>query len=37
MKSGAVASKYDQAIFTWYFGNKQQDINAVHVLMILTL
>ena len=22
MKSEAIASKYDQAIFTWYFGNK---------------
>ena len=28
---GAVVSKYDQAIFTWYFGNKLQSIIACHV------
>ena len=31
MKSGAVVSKYDQAIFTWYFGNKLHGIIATHV------
>ena len=31
MKSGGVALKYDQAIFTWYFRNKLQGIIAVHV------
>ena len=31
LKSGAVVSKYDQAIFTWYFGNKLQGIIATHV------
>ena len=31
LKSGAVVSKYDQAIFTWYFGNKLHDIIATHV------
>lgn len=31
MKSGAIASKYDQAIFTWHFGNKLQGIIAAHV------
>ena len=31
MKSGAVVSKYDRAIFTWYFGNKLHGIIATHV------
>ena len=31
MKSGAVVSKYDQAIFTCYFGNKLHGIIATHV------
>ena len=31
MKLGAVALKYDQVIFTWYFGNKLQGIIATHV------
>ena len=31
LKSGAVVSKYDQAIFTWYFGNKLHYIIATHV------
>ena len=31
LKSGAVVSKYDQAIFTWYFGNKLHGIIAIHV------
>ena len=31
LKSGAVVSKYDQAIFTWYFGNKLYGIIATHV------
>lgn len=31
MKSGAIASKYDQAIFTWHFENKLQGIIATHV------
>ena len=31
MKSGAVVSKYDQAIFTWYFGNNLHGIIATHV------
>ena len=31
MKSGAVVSKYDQTIFTWYFGNKLHGIIATHI------
>ena len=31
MKSGAVTSKYDQTIFTWYFANKLQGIIDVHI------
>ena len=31
LKSGAVISKYDQAIFTWYFGNKLHGRIATHV------
>ena len=31
MKSGAVVSKYDQAIFTWYFGDKLHGIIVTHV------
>ena len=31
LKSGAVVSKYDQAIFTWYFGNKLHGRIATHV------
>ena len=31
LKSRAVVSKYDQAIFTWYFGNKLHGIIATHV------
>ena len=31
LKSGAVVSKYDQAIFTWYFGNKLHGIITTHV------
>ena len=31
MKSGAVASKSDQTIFRWYFGNKLQGIIAADV------
>ena len=31
LKSGAVVSKHDQAIFTWYFGNKLHGIIATHV------
>lgn len=31
LKSGAVVSKYDQAIFTWNFGNKLHGIIATHV------
>ena len=31
MKSGAVTSKYDQAIFTWHSGNKPQGIIEAHV------
>ena len=31
LKSGAVVSKYDQAIFIWYFGNKLYGIIATHV------
>ena len=31
LKSGAVVSKYDQAIFTWYFGNKLHGIIATHI------
>ena len=31
LKSGAVISKYDQAILTWYFGNKLHRIIATHV------
>ena len=31
MKSGAVTSKYDQTIFTWYFSNKLQGITDVHI------
>ena len=31
MKSRAVVSKYDQAIFTWYFGDKLQGIIVTHV------
>ena len=31
MKSGAVASKYDLAVFTWYLGNKLQGVTAVQV------
>ena len=31
LKSGAVVSKYDQAIFTWYFRNKLYGIIATHV------
>ena len=31
LKSGAVVSNYDQAIFTWYFGNKLHGIIATHV------
>ena len=31
LKSGTVVSKYDQAIFTWYFGNKLHGIIATHV------
>ena len=30
LKSGAVVSKYDQAIFTWNFGNKLHGIIATH-------
>ena len=31
LKSGVVVSKYDQAIFTWYFGNKLHGIIVTHV------
>ena len=31
MKSVAVVSKYDQTIFTWYFGNKLYGIITSHV------
>ena len=31
LKSGAVVSKYDQAIFTWYFGNQLHGIIATCV------
>ena len=31
MKSGAVALKYDLAIFTWHFRNKQQGTIAAHI------
>ena len=31
LKSGAVVSKYDQAIFTWYFGDKLHGIIVTHV------
>ena len=31
MKTAAVASKYDQVIFTWCFGNKWQGIIAAQV------
>ena len=31
MKYGPVVSKYDQAILTWYFGNKLHGIIATHV------
>ena len=31
LKSGAVVSKYDQAIFIWYFGNKLHGIITTHV------
>ena len=31
MKSRVVVSTYDQAIFTWYFGNKLHSIIATHV------
>ena len=31
IKSRAIASKYDQAIFTWYFGNKLQGMIAAFV------
>ena len=31
LKSGAIVSKYDQAIFTWYFWNKLHGIIATHV------
>ena len=31
LKSGAVVSKYDQAIFTWYFGNKLHCVIVTHV------
>ena len=31
MKSGAVVSKYDQAIFSWYFRDKQHGIIVTHV------
>ena len=31
LKSGAIVSKYDQAIFIWNFGNKLHGIIATHV------
>lgn len=31
MKLGGVVSKYDKAMFTWYIGNKLQDIIAAHI------
>ena len=31
LKSGAIVSQYDQAIFTWYFGNKLHGIIATRV------
>ena len=31
LKSGAVVSKYDQAMFTWYFQNKLHGIITTHV------
>ena len=31
LKSGTVISKYDQAVFTWYFGDKLHGIIVTHI------